>query len=124
MRPLALALTAVVLAAAPALAQTGATRTPVLPPSTSPSTVGPQSSSGTPSSFATPQPFGTTSPIDPSTGLPTNLPPSSGFGARTLTSPPIDSPSATRLPPPVWSSPSPSPGQAPTPGRSLTPGSR
>src|SRR5437899_2587079 len=62
---LALAAALVILAvtAAPALAQTGVTTPQTRPPSSSPSTVGPQSLSGTPSPFLTPQPFGTTSPI-------------------------------------------------------------
>jgi len=104
----------VLLPVAPALAQTGATTPQTLPPSSSPSTVGPQSPSGTPSPFLTPQPFGTTSPTDPATGLPTNLP-SSTLGTRS-TSPSLGGPSTTTLPPPVWSAPSPPAGQPLSPG--------
>jgi hypothetical protein len=104
----------------PALAQTGVTTPQTLPPSSSPSTVGPQSPSGTPSPFLTPQPFGTTSPIDPGTGLPSNLPPSSSTTRPGISSPSASpstgAPSATTLPPPVWSSPSPPAGQPLTPG--------
>jgi len=120
---LALAAALVILAvtAAPALAQTGITTPQTRPPSSSPSTVGPQSPSGTPSPFLTPQPFGTTSPIDPGTGLPSNLPPSSsttrpGTSSSPSASPSTGAPSATTLPPPVWSSPSPPAGQPLAPG--------
>ena len=112
------ALTLLALPVAPALAQTGTTTPQTLPPSSSPTTVTPQSPSGTPSQFLTPQPFGTTSPIDPTTGLPTNLP-SSSLGTRSTSPsglPTLGGPSPTTLPPPVWSSPSPPAGQPLSPG--------
>ena len=87
------ALTLLALPVAPALAQTGTTTPQTLPPSSSPTTVTPQSPSGTPSPFLTPQPFGTTSSIDPTTGLPTNLPSSSlGTGLGTPSTSPSGSP--------------------------------
>jgi hypothetical protein len=118
MKRLIAALTLLALPAAPALAQTGTTTPQIRPPSSSPTTVAPQSPSGTPSPFATPQPFGTTSAIDPTTGLPTNLP-SSGLGTGSTSpsaSPSLGGPSLGTLPPPVWSPPSPPAGQPLSPG--------